>query len=263
MAENSKIPWTDDTFNPWVGCQKVSPACDNCYAEGWANRCGRPGLWGGALQRTTDANWKQPLKWNRKAEKDGQRRRVFCASLADVFDDRVPWQWRKDLWTLICDTPWLDWLILTKRPENFADMLPGNFPEGMPNVWLGVTVENKETAKKRIPVLLNTPASHRFLSCEPLLEDIAPSERIYDWLDGLINLVIVGGESGGSARMMQDQWAEHLLQQCRRDRVPFFMKQMGAVNDRISKNSGIEEDDTWGYIPPGLRVREFPGYIEA
>lgn len=255
MAENSKIGWTDHTFNPWVGCQKVSPACDNCYAEGWAKRTGHPGLWvGEEPRRTSGANWKEPVKWNRKAEAAGQRQRVFCASLADVFDDRVPWQWREELWTLITKTPWLDWLILSKRPENFADMLPGNFPKGMSNVWLGVTVENMKTADARIRRLLAIPCAHRFLSCEPLLEDVS-SIPLYH-----IGWVICGGESGGDARLMKEEWAERLLAACRRDRVPFFMKQMGAVNDRISKGAGIDSDPEWGYIPPRLRVREIPGY---
>lgn len=259
MAENSKIPWCDHTFNPWTGCEKVSPACDNCYAELWAQRTGRPHLWEGAPpKRTTPANWKEPVKWNRRAKESGQRQRVFCASLADVFDARVPWQWREDLWTLIEETPYLDWLILTKRPENFADMLLGNGLEGFPNVWLGVTVENREQAALRIPLLQRTPAAVRFLSCEPLLEDIIPGfPDGLDWTD-CIDWIICGGESGGKARLMSDAWAECLLDTCRFFEIPFFMKQPGAVNDRISKDSGIEYDDEWGYIPPYLRVREFP-----
>lgn len=254
MSENSKISWTDDTFNPWAGCEKVSPACDHCYAEGWAKRAGCPQLWTGAPpRRTTAANWRQPVKWNRQAQENGIRRRVFCASLADVFDERVSEFWRVDLWNLIEATPNLDWLILTKRPENIKGMYTCIFPNGIKNVWLGVTVENQLEAERRIRILQNAPAVIRFLSCEPLLEPIAPN------LDG-IHWTICGGESGGNARLMNDDWARQLRDQCKAKGVAFFMKQMGAVSDRISKGSGIERNEEWGYIPQGLRVRDFPGY---
>src|SRR5690348_13736947 len=105
MAENSKIEWTHHTFNPWVGCTKVSAACDYCYAEAWAKRSGSPELWNGERRRTSAANWRQPIKWNRNAAERGERHRVFCASLADVFDNQVPTKWRADLWALISDTP--------------------------------------------------------------------------------------------------------------------------------------------------------------
>lgn len=177
MAENSKIEWTDHTFNPWVGCTKVGPACDHCYAEAWARRTGSPQLWQGERRRTSEANWRQAQKWNAEAERTGKRAKVFCASLADVFDNRVPDEWRRDLWDMILTTPALDWLLLTKRPQNIAKMLPTErdgkaWGDGWPNVWLGTTVENQEQADLRIPHLLDTPAAKRFLSCEPLLEPI-------------------------------------------------------------------------------------------
>src|SRR5438128_54370 len=124
MAENSGIEWTHHTFNPVVGCTKVSPACDNCYAENWAKRAGNPELWHGELRRTSAANWRQPIRWNKIARETGTRPRVFCASLADVFDNQWEPQWRADLWALIAETPFLDWLLLTKRPQNIAKMLP-------------------------------------------------------------------------------------------------------------------------------------------
>jgi len=172
MAEHSKIEWTDHTFNPWMGCTAVSPACDHCYAEAQTARF-RQVDWGAKAprKRTSAANWKKPLVWNRKAEKAGKRAKVFCASLADVFDNHksiLP-EWRTDLWALIRATPWLDWLLLTKRPQNITKFLPNDWGDGYRNVWLGVTVENQEEANRRIPILLNTPASKRFLSCEPLL----------------------------------------------------------------------------------------------
>jgi protein gp37 len=164
MGANSKIEWCHHTFNPWVGCTPVSRACDFCYAEAWAKRTGHPELWQGQRRRTTAANWREPLKWNRAAAAAGERHRVFCASLADVFDNQVPAQWREDLWGLIRETPSLDWLLLTKRPQNIAGMLPAQFDEGdrwperWPNVWLGTTVENQDEADRRIPHLLAVPA---------------------------------------------------------------------------------------------------------
>lgn len=183
MAEETRIEWADHTFNPWIGCTKVSPACDNCYAEAQASRYW-PGeqLWAGNRKRTSENNWRQPLKWNRQATefraKHGRPPMVFCASLADVFDNQVPNFWRRDLWALIEATPDLIWLLLTKRPQNIRKMLPVNFVQGephdawgagWPNVWLGTTVENQAEADRRIPHLLAAPAAKRFLSCEPLL----------------------------------------------------------------------------------------------
>ena len=125
MAENSSIGWTDHTFNPWVGCTKVSPACDHCYAESWAKRTGSPGLWQGERRRTTASNWRQVVKWNGDAAMAGVRRRLFCTSLADMSDNQAPASWRDDLWRLVERTPHLDWLLLTKRPQNIAKRLPG------------------------------------------------------------------------------------------------------------------------------------------
>ena len=181
MGANSKIEWTDHTFSPWTGCTKVSPACDHCYAEGWAKRSGHV-KWGSGQprRRTSDANWRMPLKWNREAERTGVRPRVFCASLADVFDNEVDPAWRADLFKLIADTPNLDWLLLTKRIGNARRMIgealtimseagkPMNrWP--WPNVWLGATVVNQEEADRDIPKLLAVPAAKRFLSIEPML----------------------------------------------------------------------------------------------
>ena len=172
MGANSKIEWTDHTFSPWTGCTKVSPACDHCYAEGWAKRSGHV-EWGSGQprRRTSDANWLMPLKWNREAERTGVRPRVFCASLADVFDNAVDPQWREDLFDLIAATPNLDWLLLTKRIGNVGNMLPVpfDFDKHFPNVWLGATVVNQEEADRDIPKLLDVPARVRFLSMEPLL----------------------------------------------------------------------------------------------
>lgn len=231
MAETSKIEWTDATFNPWLGCEKVSPGCDHCYAEGWAKRTGNAQLWQGQRRRTVARYWQQPIKWNRQAEAVGVRRRVFCASLADVFDNQVPDEWRSDLWALIAMTPSLDWLLLTKRPQNIAKMAPKNWP----NIWLGCTTENQEEADRRIPHLLSVPARVHFLSCEPLLGPVDLRAPNIDW-------VIVGGESGPRARDMSADWARFLRDQCRSAGVAFFMKQMTRKAP----------------IPDDLMVREFP-----
>lgn len=173
MGETTKIEWCHHTFNPWRGCTKVSPGCTNCYAETLSAR--NPsvlGTWGpkGTRVVASESYWRQPFAWNRAAEKAGERRRVFCASLADVFEDRRDLEEpRRRLWDLIRATPHLDWLLLSKRPQNFW-MLPATWKSApQPNVWLGVSVENQEYADERIPVLLDTPAAVRFLSCEPLL----------------------------------------------------------------------------------------------
>lgn len=248
MGEGSKIEWCDHTFNPWTGCTKVSPACDNCYAETWAKRTGSPQLWNGERRRTSSTNWQAPVKWNRVAQRDGTRAKVFCASLADVFDNQVPERWRDDLWHRIDQTPHLDWLLLTKRPQNIAKMLPDprtGTPEwgnGWPNVWLGTTVENQEEADRRIPHLLAVPAAKRFLSCEPLLgpvdltakawrdcyiEECGGAGKEFVPLINDIDWVITGGESGPGARPMHPDWARSLRDQCQAAGVPFFFKQWG------------------------------------
>lgn len=174
--ENSKIEWCDHTFNPWSGCIKVSPGCVHCYAETLSNRWGKD-IWGpGAKrQRTSSAYWKKPLKWNKQAANEGRRFRVFCASMADVFEDNPQVSdWRSDLWDLIELTPNLDWLLLTKRPEKVLEFTrrwtPENYGPSWPdNIWVGTSVENQKYADERIPELLNIPARIRFLSIEPLL----------------------------------------------------------------------------------------------
>lgn len=187
MGENSKIEWTDHTFNPWVGCMKVSPGCQHCYAEELMTRKGRwANTWGPAGTteriRTSEDNWRKPLAWNKQAEKENRRVRVFCSSLADVFEDNPQLDdWRIDLFMLIESTPWLDWLLLTKRPENVCTMIEKAQAQmgatvgawewfaRMTNVWVGASVENQEQADKRIPHLLGIPVRIRFLSLEPLL----------------------------------------------------------------------------------------------
>ena len=169
-GKSTKISWCHHTFNLAWGCSHVSPGCSRCYAEVWAKRTGHD-VWGARGERRTFGakHWAEPLAWNAAARHAGQRRRVFCASMADVFEDHpaLPPE-RAKLWPLVEATPWLDWLLLTKRIENVAGMLPwGDSWPG--NVWIGTSVENQEWAEKRIPVLLHLPAIVRFVSCEPLI----------------------------------------------------------------------------------------------
>lgn len=230
MARDSKIEWTHHTFNPWWGCERVSPACKNCYAETWAHRLGLD-LWRkGAPRRTmSDTYWSQPLSWNKKAANAGRRDRVFCASMADVFEDRADLdEIRVRLWQLIDETPHLDWLLLTKRPHSVEKCVPWrtNWPM---NVWLGTTVENQRWADKRLPQLLAQPARVHFLSCEPLLGSIDLSRWLSPNHNGrFVRWVIAGGESGHRARPMNPEWARTLRDQCERQKVPFHFKQWGS-----------------------------------
>ena len=275
MVADSKIEWTDHTFNPWYGCTNVSPGCDNCYAEALMDKRYHKVKWGAGNPRvrTNSVYWRQPLNWNRKAEvalagwTEGvhlygseeaciaaghvkpHRPRVFCASLADVFDNEVNTRWRTDLFLLISATPHLDWLLLTKRIGNAYAMLPqmwiDNQPKPWRNVWLGATVVNQEEADRDIPKLLATPAAVRFLSIEPILGDIdlttewltaklgaypfktLPREYRTTFLD-LIDWAIVGGESGPKARPTNVAHIRRVVQQCQAAGVPVFVKQLGA-----------------------------------
>lgn len=283
MVENSKIEWTDHTFNPWVGCTKISPACDHCYAETWARRTGQSHLWNGQRQRTSERNWKLPIKWNREAQARAagwqagidihggdearciaggfikpESPRVFCASLADVFDNQVPSEWRRDLFDLIRQTPALDWQLLTKRPQNIAKMIErdcatGRLPE---NVWLGTTVENQDEATKRISFLRAIPATVRFLSYEPALGPLAPD------LDG-IHWVIAGGESGSGARAPHPKWFSSLRDQCKAAGVAFFFKQWGEWAP-VSEMSEDAIDQSYHPGPKGNpEGRRAPKYNEC
>lgn len=295
MSEQTKIEWADSTFNPWTGCTKISPACDHCYAESWSNRAGQTvGKWGpGAPRvRTSAANWKHPERWNREpfwqcencrwrgddreVKKGGHcpgcaygvlapaRRRVFCASLADVFDNEVDPAWRAELFALIANTPNLDWLLLTKRIGNVASMIaaPGMQKCGLPpNVWLGATICNQAEADRDIPKLLATPASVRFLSIEPMLGQVdlyaaipcdhetgiqcpdtgawecsrCERQTAVEHLEGL-DWVICGGESGPHARPMHPDWARSLRDQCADASVPFLFKQWGEWSQYVNED---------------------------
>lgn len=292
MGEVTEIAWTDHTFNPWWGCQRVSPGCEHCYAETFAKRTGHA-VWGPQTDRRFfgDKHWAEPLKWDAAAAKAGVRRRVFCASMADVFEDRAelvaP---RARLWRLIGETPHLDWLLLTKRPQN-ADQLArtaalhawdgggADAPVWLANIWLGTTVEDQKRADERIPLLLNVPAQLRFLSCEPLLQfiridDLWDGESVLKPLVGLrwravtgkgmvasrvpkIDWVIVGGESGGGARPFDLAWARAIVGHCKVNGVACFVKQYGA---RAVDSDGIAGSDVNGLVQ--LRDRKGGDWTE-
>jgi protein gp37 len=290
MAEHTTIRWTDHTFNPWIGCAKVAPGCEHCYAEAFAKRYGKA-QWGphGTRVKTSETYWRQPLKWDAAAVLAGVRRRVFCASLADVFED-----WRgpivnadgKRLWTprrgyvwdlpipetpgydfsacrpltmddlresllwLMSQTPHLDWLVLTKRPENARKWLRDKYRS---NLWLGTSVSDQATAERNVPLLLQCRdlVPVLFLSCEPLLGPIkldhvdVDASSSYCQINALtgrhtdmgrpchdvphVDWVIAGGESGPQHRPMDPAWARSLRDQCRAAAVPFFFKQSSAV----------------------------------
>lgn len=256
MARNSKIEWTNHTFNPWWGCVKVSPACKHCYAESWAKRVGQD-VWGPKSSRRffSDKHWAEPLKWNAEAALTGEPARVFCASMADVFEDRPELDtWRSRLWDLIAATPSLDWLLLTKRPENVATMVPwgDNWPK---NVWLGTTVETQEWADERLPHLASLPAAVRFISAEPLLGPV----NIEPWLGGSLQWIITGGESGTRARPSSPSWFRDLLNQCMAADVAFHFKQWGdwapeegPVN--LAKARAAKADDGTVMVRVGKKV---------
>lgn len=250
MAENSKIEWCDHTFNPWIGCQKVGPGCDHCYAEAWDARGlqGHEQRWGAHADRTrtSAANWRKPLAWNGAAMAAGKRARVFCASLADVFDNHssIQDEWRQDLWRLIHATPNLDWLLLTKRPGNIRGFLP-NYGDVQPNVWLGCTVVNQVEFDRDVKKLWSIPAKHHFLSIEPMLGPIFLDFAFMPY--GAIDWIICGGESGKAARPMHPDWARSLRDQCVAAGVPFLFKQWGE----FSPDEVGPEDLRSGRLPPG------------
>lgn len=226
MGATTEISWTDATFNPWWGCVNVSPACDHCYAETFSKRTGNT-VWGKDAPRRlmSDKYWEGPAKWNSIAERAGRRTRVFCGSMCDVMEDRADLQpHRERLYELIQRTPWLDWLLLTKRPQNYRRFLPATWIEKpQPNVW-GMTTVEANAYRWRIDALAETPFVVRGLSCEPLLEDLRIEQQLQT---GLIHWVIVGGESGPGARPMHPAWAQRLREQSKSSGVAYLFKQWG------------------------------------
>lgn len=326
MGADTRIEWATHTFNPWRGCTKVAAGCTNCYAEAWSKRSpGTLGVWGdrGTRVVASDAYWRQPLKWAKSATiarvrcaESGlpapPRPRVFCASLADVFEEwggdlvwsdgvcegvrcmtdtrgarlctrtgrEIERQWpdeagwrpyclpdaRARLFRLIEKTPELDYLLLTKRPENIARMVPEEWLETpRPNVWYGTSIACQEDADRDIPILLQVPAAVRFVSAEPLIEAVTifslngPVD-VPDGEPSPLHWVIIGGESGPRARPCDREWIRGLRDQAKAAGVACFIKQMGAscyeANHRVRyKDPKGGDPSEW---PEDLRVREVP-----
>lgn len=287
--KNSSIQWCDHTFNPWEGCAKVAAECKNCYAEVLVDQRFGRAKWGKGQprRRTSEATWKQPLKWNRDLDGGfGQHRRarVFCLSLGDWLDDEVPIEWLADLLALIHATPNLDWLLLTKRPENWRERIEealtlwedapaenadevseflagwldcldmperGAFPE---NVWIGVSAGADQEAALKIPAKIH------FLSCEPMLHGLDTAHAAkFDW-------IIFGGESGRNARVCNVEWIRNGLKFCRAHGIAGFVKQLGRRP--VGRTQGVvtwplydlldSHGGDWSEWPEDLRVREFP-----
>lgn len=276
MGSKTNIAWCDHTFNPWRGCTRVSEGCRNCYAETMSKRNSLVlGIWGpnGTRVMASQDMWHEPIVWNRQVRKERRRSRVFCASMADVFEDFggsvkdhkgdtlfVQSRMGADahetillarreaslndirglLWELIEKTTHLDWLLLTKRPENISRMMP---PGDWPNVWLGVSVENQNNLW-RVDALIDAPCQVpvRFISYEPALGPLDCPELNLTGIDW----VIYGGESGPGHRPDSNRWAWDVYQRCRKDMVAFFYKQ--SSGSKPGMNAELY----------GMKIQEFP-----
>jgi protein gp37 len=264
MANKTTIGWVNrqlpdesiidgHTFNPWWGCLKVSEECQHCYAEDIANHYMKERLWGPAQNtpRLTfgENHWKDPHQWNRKAQQGGHRHSVFCASMSDVYEIHPQLETeRQKLWQTIAATPYLNWLLLTKRPENILTLSPwgrGTWPD---NVWIGTSAGLQKRAEERVPALLEVPAVVRFISAEPLLGpvDLTP------WLPNL-SWIIAGGESGTHHRPLNLQWARDLRDQClsaKRQGYPvsFYFKQIGGRTH--AAGGRLLDGREWTEMPP-------------
>lgn len=264
----TKIQWVDYTFNLWWGCVQISPACDHCYAMGMAKRLGNrlfghPVQWGPGGQRgyIADDKWRAPLKWDRDAQRANERRRVFCGSMMDVFEglkEQRPHLER--LWSLILETPHLDWLLLTKRPNNVAKLRPGKWPS---NVWIGATIETQEWAEQRLPHLLAVDCAVRFISVEPMLGALDLRQHLGAG-PGKINWVIFGAESGMQARSPEGtvHWFRDLRDQCAAARVPLFFKQWGSFRQSGDQLVKLRSRDESAKDAPalldGVSLRQWP-----
>lgn len=225
MAKDTRISWCDHTFNIAWGCTRVSAGCTNCYAARLARRMDSRTLWGPGAERRVfgEHHWHEPEAWNRNAEREGVRRRVFACSMCDVFDEHPSiGPEREKLWALIKRTPSLDWLIVTKRPERVATCLPADWGEGYANAWLGTTIEGCEYAH-RANALRSIPAVVRFISYEPALGALDSLN-----LEG-IDWVIYGGESGPHHRPDNPDWARAMKHRCSEEGVAFFFKQSAGL----------------------------------
>jgi protein gp37 len=285
MSTNSAIEWTDATWNPVTGCSKVSAGCTNCYAERLSHRfkwTDKP--WNAAYAaenvKLHPERLEEPLRWRKP-------RKVFVNSMSDLFHEQVPFEFIARVFDIMAQTPEHTYQILTKRPARMKEFIEQYVPENLapyplPNVWLGVSVENQQAADERIPLLLQTSAAVRFLSCEPLLGPVN-LEKYFDpsglcgtcgdynlscWCQSFpmdehgyvkIDWVIVGGESGPNARPMHPDWVRSLRDQCKAAGVAFLFKQWGEWFPRDQWEDNPElvlPDDDVAYID-GPRTHVF------
>jgi protein gp37 len=276
MAETTGITWCDSTFNPWRGCTKVSPGCDHCYAERDSHRNPKVlGEWGPGANRVEAAEsyWSGPVKWCKEARRLGVRRRVFCASLADVFDAEAPVASRRRLWETITSTSgqlWgfekggLDWLLLTKRPERIGSVVR---EDGLSvsffhhnRCWVGVSIESQEYIRRFWKVAHWSPVP--WISAEPLLGPLEmPNVLDQGEEGGRCKWVVVGGESGRQARRMAPEWAEGIIRQCAGAGVACFFKQAGEVLAR-EWGCASRQGSEMGEVPETFQVRQFPEFKE-
>jgi len=224
MAKTTNISYVEHTHNPWWGCSSPAGAgCDHCFAAVLDHRTGGNHFGKGTVPRLTkQTNRSEPFRWNRQATTEGRRHRVLVGSMMDWGDRHAPDGAREELFATIRATPMLDYLILTKRSSRINRLLPGDWGDGYPNVFLGTTVENRRQGLRRLEQLRRVPAVHRWLSIEPLLEDLGDID-----LTGIAT-VVVGGESGNGFRPMDLAWARNILAQCREQGVSFWFKQTGG-----------------------------------
>jgi protein gp37 len=266
MGKDTKISWADHTFNPWWGCTEVSPGCARCYAKTFDKRTGGEHWGKGAPRRTFgDEHWAEPLEWNSNARAAGEMVTAFCASMADVMDAEAPGGQRWRLWELIDATPYIMWLLLTKRVGNFTTYLPA---QGFmhDNVRLGATTENQPMYDSRMPVLLEAA---RWLhqanvnGSKPWKRDRQPVQTFasYEPALGPVTLegrpvpdqIIFGGETGAGHRTMNVGWAINMRNECRVRNVAFFMKQMSGANPQAAAD----------LIPAELLIRQFPARTDG
>lgn len=253
MGEHTGIGWTNSTWNPWLGCRKVSAGCTHCYAEKLVN--GRMGGNFSVVRRTQPATFNLPLRWQREALAKGERRFVFSCSLSDFFIEEAD-AWRADAWDIVRRTPNLTYQILTKRPERIAANLPQDWGhEGYANVWLGVSGETTAMAFHRGKILHQVPARIRFLSAEPWLEDtlietIRVSEALERWdVFRRFDWVILGGESGPGFRPMNMESARQIRDACAMTGTPLYLKQLGGHPDKRDHEKAVLDGRTWTQMP--------------
>jgi protein gp37 len=244
MAENSKIEWTDATWNPVRGCTKISPGCKHCYAERFSERFrgveGHPYEQGFDL-RLVPEKLEEPLRWR-------ESKRIFVNSMSDLFHVEIPDDYISRVSEVMYQAKWHVFQVLTKRSERLRDLLNTKLETFAPaqHIWWGVSVENRRYGLPRIEHLRNTPARIRFLSVEPLLEDLGDLDlRNISW-------VIVGGESGPKARRLEPAWVERILMQCREQKVPFFFKQWGGT--RKARTGRLLNGRTYDEMPVLIRA---------